>query len=234
LAAGYIALVIASTHSTAQAAATASAAAAAVSASAANGSAVAAAVSAVTSSGYATAANGSAVAANGSAVAAAASAVTAAAAAAASDVPLNAKTYGFYAFLTAATTINAGATNKVPIETTDYNHDTAFSAVNNRFVCSQAGTYRFYGKVVGTTPGVEALLYHTRGVTTNTISRGFDSVGAPVPGNNEASAVDTTMVLLVGDIVELYGFNTTGGNINLAVADRTRTFLSGYMVSRAP
>ena len=235
LASGKISLVIASTHSSAQAACAASAAAALVSQNAAAVSAAAALVSQNAAAGSAAAALVSQNAASGSAAAALVSQNAAAASAANPLVPTNDKVCGWFRYGTSDQTITALSEEQVSIGSTLFSNEAVgeWNAMAGTWTVGVAGLYALgCGFMSGF--NIWPIISRVRGgVRTRIVSGGGDGIAA-----GSKMEVAGIALLAVGDVITFRAYNWDVANKDILGAAGSdpcdNPHMYCYLLSRTP
>ena len=119
-----------------------------------------------------------------------------------------------------------GTNTKINIDTTTYDPNGNLDLTNHRYVAPVNGFYAVSATVsfAGAVPGVEAAIFKN-GVV---YSRG--SIGAGVAASNSAGSVSDVVLLNIGDFVEVWALQCSGGNL-ADIAGAAVTYLSVALLS---
>lgn len=120
----------------------------------------------------------------------------------------------------------SGTWSKITFNTEDYDTGNNFdNATNYRFTAPVAGYY-FFSASVQSGQGSGNNAFRSALYKNGTVI----SQGAYLTTNNPTSQVVDTIQLAAGDYVEVFGYNSAAGSININAT--TETYFSGHLVSR--
>lgn len=134
---------------------------------------------------------------------------------------------------TVAQTLTTAVGAAVLFDTEDVDYDAAHSTITNtsRYTAQTAGYYLVSGTCgfVGNATGIRRIWFTVNGTAVNGSEVGFGAV--PNAGALEITAPATLVYLSVSDYLELYAYQSSGGNLNTEVSSPVFPMMSVLWVS---
>ena len=136
--------------------------------------------------------------------------------------------YKFSAYASATTTLPGSTYTKIAFGTEEYDDNGDYDTANSRHTISVPGYYRYSATMQDSSGGngeYHALAFYKNG----TLFKTGASILSQAANINNISASPPPFKLVVGDYIEVYGFQNSGGGKTVA-SGQDKTYFGGYLV----
>jgi hypothetical protein len=117
----------------------------------------------------------------------------------------------------AAYSVPHSVMSAVPMDTIESDNDTMFSAVNGRLVCKTAGVYAISGGLL--ISGSSSGNWRMGALAVNGVIKAEQPIGNFIASGISRCSLTTIIELAVGDYVELFAYQDSGGPLALVLTD---------------